>query len=116
MTARSPGHSSTAVRQAGNRPRPALLPVALLLVAALTGAGCATATAGQGPEPGSARIVRRPESRELREGMSRSQVEERVGPLLLRERMGDDLVYVEPVSRCMYLFDRRDLLREWSCR
>ncbi len=85
-----------------------------MLCAVLLAVGCAGSQLG--PEPGPVRIVRRPESRELVEGMSRSQVEDRVGLLLLRERIGEDSVYVEPVSRCVYIFDRRDYLREWGCR
>jgi hypothetical protein len=47
--------------------------------------------------------------------MSRSQVEDRVGLLLLREVIGEMQVYVEPQTRCYYIFIR-DFLRDWSCR
>lgn len=69
------------------------------------------------PEPpASTGIVRRPTTSELREGMRRSDVEDRVGLLLLRDQMGDMRVYVEPQTRCYYIFDRRDYLVDWSCR
>jgi hypothetical protein len=71
---------------------------------------CASAP---GPEVETPRITRRPRI-ELTEGMTRSQVEDRVGPLLLREIVGDHHVYVEPQTRCYYIFVR-DFLRDWSC-
>jgi len=109
MAARLGGHSCGGVGQPGKAWLGAAVAVALA-------AGCATASAGLGPEPGNVRIVRRPESRELVEGMSRSQVEDRVGLLLLRERFGEDSVYVEPQTRCVYIFGRLDRLRQWGCR
>lgn len=66
-----------------------------------------------GPRVESPSITRRPRI-ELTEGMTRSQVEDRVGPLLLREVIGDNHVYVEPQTRCYYIFIR-ELLRDWSC-
>jgi hypothetical protein len=60
------------------------------------------------------RITRRQLETELTEGMTRAQVEDRVGPLLLREVMGEAHVYVEPQTRCRYIFVR-DYLRDWSC-
>lgn len=72
--------------------------------------GCASAP---GPRVESPSITRRPRI-ELSEGMTRSQVEDRVGLLLLREIIGDSHVYVEPHTRCYYIFVR-DFLRDWSC-
>lgn len=75
-------------------------------------ASCATAAGGPSEQP---RIVRRQTGGELHGGMSRSQVEDRVGLLLLREVIGEMQVYVEPQTRCYYIFIR-DFLRDWSCR
>ena len=90
-----------------------------VLCAGLLALACASRGAGTGhsaPEPvASTGIVRRPTTAELREGMRRSDVEDRVGLLLLRDQMGDMRVYVEPQTRCYYIFDRRDYLVEWRC-
>lgn len=103
MTARILSHGCAGPSQHGKRL------VAILLVG--VGAACASS---QGALEAPPRILRRPVLTEIHQGMTRGQVEDRVGLLLLREVIGETQVYVEPQTRCYYFFVR-DFLREWSC-
>lgn len=104
MTTRESCHFRGTLGHCGKRPWAA----AILVILALSCAGV------PGPRVETPRIVRRQVHTELVEGMTRTQVEDRVGPLLLREILGEQAVYVEPQTRCYYIFVR-DFLRDWSC-
>lgn len=104
MTTRESCHFLGTLDHCGKRPWAA----AILVFLALSCAGV------PGPRVERPRIVRRQVHTEMVEGLTRTQVEDRVGPLLLREIFGEQAVYVEPQTRCYYIFVR-DLLRDWSC-
>lgn len=114
MTTRESCHACGVLRRCGKRAGMGLW--AVLLVLACASRRPEPPASARPEPPASTRIVRRPTIAELREGMRRVDVEDRVGLLLLRDQIGDMRVYVEPQTRCYYIFDRRDYLVDWSCR